>query len=80
MKAMRMTETANVEGTAEPRSAVDVDTPSPGENEILVQVSACGVCHTELDEIEGRTEPPELPVTPGHEVVVRVADRGAEPT
>jgi propanol-preferring alcohol dehydrogenase len=35
-------------------------------------VLACGVCHTELDEIEGRTAPPYLPVVPGHEVVGRI--------
>ena len=44
--------------------------------EILLAVSACGVCHTELDEIEGRTPPPLLPVVPGHEIVGRVAARG----
>jgi propanol-preferring alcohol dehydrogenase len=36
----------------------------------------CGVCHTELDEIEGRTPPPRLPVVPGHQVVGRVAALG----
>ena len=35
-------------------------------------MSVCGVCHTELDEIEGRTAPPALPVIPGHEIVGRV--------
>jgi propanol-preferring alcohol dehydrogenase len=39
-------------------------------------VLACGVCHTELDEIEGRTPPPVLPIIPGHEVVGRVARLG----
>jgi propanol-preferring alcohol dehydrogenase len=43
--------------------------PTPGEGEVLIKVSACGVCHTELDEIEGRTPPPELPVILGHQVV-----------
>ena len=38
----------------------------------LVKVAACGVCHTELDEIEGRTPPPKLPVVLGHQVVGRV--------
>jgi propanol-preferring alcohol dehydrogenase len=46
--------------------------PSPGHGSVLVRVLACGVCHTELDEIEGRTPPPRLPVVPGHEVVGRV--------
>jgi len=39
-------------------------------------VSTCGVCHTELDEIEGRAAPPRLPMIPGHEVVGRVAELG----
>jgi propanol-preferring alcohol dehydrogenase len=43
---------------------------------VRIHVSACGVCHTELDEIEGRTAPPHLPVVPGHEVIGRVDRRG----
>jgi alcohol dehydrogenase, propanol-preferring len=39
-------------------------------------VSTCGVCHTELDEIEGRTPPPRFPMVLGHQIVGRVADRG----
>lgn len=46
--------------------------PKPTANEILVRVAACGVCHTELDEIEGRIPPPHLPVVLGHQVVGRV--------
>jgi propanol-preferring alcohol dehydrogenase len=49
--------------------------PTPGNREILVRVSACGVCHTELDEIEGRLHA-TLPVIPGHEIVGRVARTG----
>ena len=43
--------------------------PTPGDGELLLRVRACGVCHTELDEIEGRTPPATLPMTPGHQVV-----------
>jgi propanol-preferring alcohol dehydrogenase len=50
--------------------------PEPGDNEVLVEVSVCGVCHTELDEIEGRTPPPVLPIVPGHEIVGKVAELG----
>jgi len=50
--------------------------PTPGEKEILVKVTACGVCHTELDEIEGRT-PPQLPVVLGHQVVGMVENHGS---
>jgi len=48
-----------------PLELVDLPDPVPGENDILVRVSACGVCHTELDEIEGRTPPPQFPVVYG---------------
>ena len=50
--------------------------PEPKDREILIRVAACGVCHTELDIIEGRTPPPELPVIPGHEVVGHVIEQG----
>ncbi len=48
-----------------------VDLPKPGvrSREVLVRVRACGVCHTELDEIEGRLPPPQLPIVLGHQVV-----------
>ena len=50
--------------------------PKLGENEVRVAVSHCGVCHTELDEIEGRTAPPRLPVVLGHQVVGEVVGHG----
>ncbi len=48
--------------------------PEPGPRELLLEVTACGVCHTERDEIEGRTPPPRLPVIPGHQAVGRVVE------
>jgi propanol-preferring alcohol dehydrogenase len=53
-----------------------VPDPVPGPKEILVRVSACGICHTELDEIEGRIEP-KLPIILGHEIVGRVEGFGS---
>ncbi len=50
--------------------------PTPGAGEILVRVDVCGVCHTELDEIEGRLPPPRLPIILGHQVVGRVETPG----
>jgi propanol-preferring alcohol dehydrogenase len=44
-------------------------TPVPAAGEVLIRITACAVCHTELDEIEGRTRPPQLPVIPGHQVI-----------
>jgi propanol-preferring alcohol dehydrogenase len=58
-----------------PLSFCEISDPSPAEGEILLQVSTCGVCHTELDEIEGRTMP-QLPIVLGHQVVGRVAALG----
>jgi propanol-preferring alcohol dehydrogenase len=65
-----------VSDNKEPLALVDMPDPVPGDNEILIKVSTCGVCHTELDEIEGRTPPPKLPVVPGHQIVGRVAASG----
>lgn len=62
----------NMELNREPLQPAEIPKPVPAENEILVKVSACGVCHTELDEIEGRTPPPHLPVVLGHQVVGRI--------
>jgi propanol-preferring alcohol dehydrogenase len=50
--------------------------PEPSTGEIRIRVSVCGVCHTELDEIEGRTPPPSYPMVPGHQVVGVVAEKG----
>lgn len=80
MRAMILTQIASLAERPDPLEPADLPTPEPGPSEILVEVSACGVCHTELDEIEGRTPPPELPVVPGHEVVGRVAARGPDAT
>lgn len=63
---------------SEPLELTEVPDPVPGPREVLVKVSACGVCHTELDEIEGRTPPPQLPVVPGHQVIGHVVERGAD--
>ncbi len=60
-----------------PLSMVDMPSPEPKANEVLIKVSACAVCHTELDEIEGRTPPPHLPVVPGHQVVGMVQEVGS---
>src|SRR5258708_39189293 len=57
---------------ARPLDLVDLPIPGPRAGEVLIRVAACGVCHTELDEIEGRTPPPTLPVVLGHEVVGHV--------
>ena len=69
---------SSLEKNPTPLEMVDVPKPVPGDKEILVRVSACGVCHTELDEIEGRTAPPRFPVILGHQVIGKVEASGAK--
>jgi propanol-preferring alcohol dehydrogenase len=66
---MLLRQIAPLDEVQHPLELVDVPIPKPKAADILIKVSACGVCHTELDEIEGRAAPPRLPVIPGHEVV-----------
>ena len=63
--------------TDTPLSLKTLPIPIPGGHEILIRVAACGVCHTELDEIEGRTPPPRFPIIPGHQVVGHVQGAGS---
>jgi len=78
MRAMVLKELCSLRENRAPLEMASLPDPAPGEKEILVRVSACGVCHTELDEIEGRTPPPRLPVVLGHQVVGVVAVLGAK--
>jgi len=80
MKAMVLLEVGALSAGRDPLVLRDVPVPRPGEGEVLIRVAACGVCHTELDEIEGRAAPPRLPVIPGHQVVGQVVSRGAKVT
>ena len=61
-----------------PLQLTEFPVPEPGPGEILIKISACGVCHTELDQIEGRIKPPKLPVITGHQPVGLVEDTGSK--
>jgi propanol-preferring alcohol dehydrogenase len=76
MKAMILNKIYDLTKDKKPLELVDLPIPKPKENEILIKVSRCGVCHTELDEIEGRTPPPKFPIILGHEVVGYVEEMG----
>jgi len=76
MKAMVLKTRADMHENEAPLELAELPAPEPRPGELLLEVSACAVCHTELDEIEGRT-PPTLPVIPGHQAVGRVAALGA---
>ncbi len=78
MRAMQLRECVDMNEVDSPLELAEIERPVPGVGEVLIEVSVCGVCHTELDEIEGRTRPPQLPVVPGHEVVGRIVETGSE--
>ena len=78
MKAMILEKIKPVTRDDPPLRLAERPDPAPGPGEVLIKISTCGVCHTELDEIEGRTAPPTLPMIPGHQVVGRVAASGAK--
>ncbi len=73
MNAQLLTRIAPIE--AQPLEPTELPLPEPDPGHLRVKVSVCGVCHTELDEIEGRL-PPKLPVVPGHQVVGHVDKAG----
>jgi propanol-preferring alcohol dehydrogenase len=77
MKAMQLEKIGSLAANAEPLRLVELPEPQPAAGEVLILVQACGVCHTELDEIEGRTPPPVLPMILGHQVVGTVVARGS---
>lgn len=77
MRAMVLSAIASFEENPAPLQLVELPRPGVDDGEILIRVAVCGVCHTELDEIEGRTAPPKLPIVPGHEVVGRVVALGS---
>ncbi|HDQ03803.1 MAG TPA: alcohol dehydrogenase [Deltaproteobacteria bacterium] len=78
MKAYILEKTGSLRENRRPLKLADMDLPAIGGEEVLIKISACGVCHTELDEIEGRTPPPSFPMILGHQVVGKVARRGAQ--
>lgn len=70
MKAWLITEVGEL--SSEKFILKNVQDPEISSDEILIKVKACGICHTELDEIEGRASPSILPVIPGHQIVGEV--------
>ncbi len=60
-----------------PLAARELPVPEPGAGEVLVRVSACGVCRTDLHLVDGELPEPRLPVVPGHEITGTVERLGA---
>ncbi len=69
MKAWIIEKICDLNTDSNPLKLVELSKPEPQEGELLIKVSTCGVCHTEIDEIEGRTPPAVYQMVPGHQVV-----------
>lgn len=55
----------------------EIPIPKPTENQVLLKVSACGICRTDLHVLEGDLPNPKLPLVLGHEIVGVVVEKGA---
>jgi alcohol dehydrogenase, propanol-preferring len=71
MRAMRL------EQPGQPLRLVDADVPEPGERQVLLRVTVCGVCRTDLHVVDGELPHPKRPLVPGHEIVGTVERVGA---
>jgi alcohol dehydrogenase, propanol-preferring len=60
-----------------PLREVDLPVPTPCDGQILVAVTACGVCRTDLHIVDGELSRPKLPLVPGHQVVGQAATSGS---
>jgi alcohol dehydrogenase, propanol-preferring len=60
----------------EPLTERELPDPAPGPGQVLIEVSACAVCRTDLHIFDGELTEPKLPLVPGHMIVGRVTDRG----
>jgi len=74
MRAITLPRIAPIE--SRPLVEAQLPTPEPKDGEVLMKVSVCGLCHTDLDEIEGRLPPAALPAVPGHQVVGTIVAKG----
>jgi alcohol dehydrogenase, propanol-preferring len=80
MKALLLNRICNLNENDSPLILKNIPEPVPSDYELLIKVHTCGVCHTEIDEIEGRTPPSKYPVVPGHQIVGTVIATGDKVT
>lgn len=59
-----------------PLEETDLPTPKPGSEQVLIEISACAVCRTDLHVVDGDLPNPKLPLVPGHEIIGYVLEVG----
>jgi alcohol dehydrogenase, propanol-preferring len=65
-----------LERAREPLRSAELPDPVPGPGQVLISISACGVCRTDLHIVDGELEKPKLPLVPGHQIVGTVIEVG----
>ena len=65
-----------MEAAGMPLRLKELAVPRPGKGQLLIRVTACGVCRTDLHIIDGELDKPKLPLIPGHEIIGIVAGMG----
>ncbi len=68
------------DGPGQPLRPAEVPTPTPAPDQVLIRVSACGICRTDLHIFDGDLADPKLPLIPGHQIVGTVEATGARVT
>ena len=74
MRAMQLISPKPIENA--PLEIRDVPIREPSENDLLIRVRACGVCHTDLHIVEGELPQKKSPLTPGHQIIGEVEKVG----
>jgi propanol-preferring alcohol dehydrogenase len=59
-------------------SLQNVQKPSPASNQVLIKISCCGVCRTDLHILDGELDKPNLPLVPGHQIVGKIEQIGSD--
>jgi alcohol dehydrogenase, propanol-preferring len=65
------------EAPGRPLAAREIAAPTPGDDQLLIRVSACAVCRTDLHIVDGELPGPKSALVPGHEIVGVVVDKGS---
>jgi len=78
VRALNLVRTGSIDHENLPLA--DLPVPLPADDELLLKITACAVCRTDLQIVAGDVPPHRLPIVPGHQVVGRVASMGAAVT
>src|SRR2546423_11526059 len=75
-RSLRRVRAMVLDAPGSPLRLDDLPVPEPGPGEVLLEVSACAVCRTDLHIVDGELDRPKLPLVLGHQIVARVASHG----